>query len=54
MANTPPSNIVQLIQALRTMGDGIIAFVAGGGVWTGTRRRVVSCAGRRARSGETT
>ena len=35
MANQPPSNIVQLIQALRTMGDGIIAFVAGGGVWTG-------------------
>ena len=35
MANTPPSNIVQLIQALRAMGDGIINFVAGGGVWTG-------------------
>ena len=35
MANTPPSNIVQLIQALRAMGDGIINFVTGGGVWTG-------------------
>ena len=35
MANRPPTNIVKLIQALRAMGDGIINFVAAGGVWTG-------------------
>lgn len=35
MANTPPTNIIQLVSKLRQMAAGVTAWIAGGGTWAG-------------------
>ena len=35
MANTPPTNIIQLVSKLRHMAAGVTAWIAGGGTWAG-------------------